>query len=345
MTPRWPVSIAAVLAAAAGAWWLAGPAPAGDPGPSNAAVPSVASLQSTVPAADGAIDAATPAPIADSFLTPDLRYRIGDLLLAANPRGERLSPEAWKARVEAVVATRFWPAEAARARALLGRYIDYQSALSAQAVSGPAAGDPHALRQAFEAASAQVPADSLSKALHAGVPSAEHLWQLRRAFAGQLGLHSLACYSLGLRATQPQAITVARASGAVVLDGTFDATPPPAGVAVPFRLTRNLQHFLAPHAVDGAFAAAACAAAGALSAAPAAPLELWVDFLGGQHAPWAATGAEAAARVRELSPELAVRKAEVAAAADVHAKVRELIAQATSAESLTKMPPAWAAWY
>jgi lipase chaperone LimK len=151
VTPRWPVSIAAVLAAAAGAWWLAGPAPAGDPGPSNAAVPSVASLQSTVPAADGAIDAATPAPIADSFLTPDLRYRIGDLLLAANPRGERLSPEAWKARVEAVVATRFWPAEAARARALLGRYIDYQSALSAQAVSGPAAGDPHALRQAFEA--------------------------------------------------------------------------------------------------------------------------------------------------------------------------------------------------
>ena len=121
--------------------------------------------------------------------------------------------------------------------------------------------------------------------------------------------------------------------------------PPPAGVAVPFRLTRNLQHFLAPHAVDGAFAAAACAAAGALSAAPAAPLELWVDFLGGQHAPWAATGAEAAARVRELSPELAVRKAEVAAAADVHAKVRELIAQATSASSLMKMPPAFGAWF
>ena len=75
------------------------------------------------------------------------------------------------------------------------------------------------------------------------------------------------------------------------------------------------------------------------------PLELWVDFLGGQHAPWAATGAEAAARVRELSPELAVRKAEVAAAADVHAKVRELIAQATSAELTMKMPPAFQAWF
>ena len=48
---------------------------------------------------------------------------------------------------------------------------------------------------------------------------------------------------------------------------------------------------------------------------------------------------------RELSPELAVRKAEVAAAADVHAKVRELIAQATTSESLMKMPPAFGAWF
>jgi len=148
---RWPALIAAVLAMASGAWWLGGPVPASDLERSNAAVPSVDSLGSMAPAVDGAIDAAKPAPIADSFLKPDLHYRIGDLLVAANPQGERLSPEALKARLEAVMATRFPPVEAARARALLGRYIDYQSALSAQAGPGPDADDPRALRKAFEA--------------------------------------------------------------------------------------------------------------------------------------------------------------------------------------------------
>ena len=189
-------------------------------------------------------------------------------LRLSTPGGCRLSPST--SLVAADASALSLGALLARSRADAG-VSPYAAALAHQRTVARDEPTEQRLRQAFEAASAQVPADSLSKALHAGVPSAEHLWQLRRAFAGQLGLHSLACYSLGLRATQPQAITVARASGAVVLDGTFDATPPPAGVAVPFRLTRNLQHFLAPHAVDGAFAAAACAAAGALSAAPAAP--------------------------------------------------------------------------
>ena len=56
-------------------------------------------------------------------------------------------------------------------------------------------------------------------------------------------------------------------------------------------------------------------------------------------------GRRGGGRVRELSPELAVRKAEVAAAADVHAKVRELIAQATDSNALMKMPPAFAGWF
>jgi len=159
----------------------------------------------------------------------------------------------------------------------------------------------------------------------------------------------LACHAFGLRATQPQAITVSRASGAIVLDGTFDATPPPAGSALPFRLTRNLQHFLAPHAIDGAFAAAACAAAGALAPAHEAPLELWLDYLadgcGGGGAPWAATGAAAAAAMRDLSPDLAVRKAEPPHGADVHRRVRELISAATSADALMAMPPAYQAWF
>jgi lipase chaperone LimK len=146
-----PALIAAVLVTTAGAWWLGYPVPASDLDRSNTAVPSFALLELTAEAVEGAIDAATPGPIADSFLTPDLRYRIGDLLLAANPQGEHLSSEALKARVEAVVATRFPPVETARARVLLGRYIDYQSALSAQAEPGPDVDDPRSLRKVFEA--------------------------------------------------------------------------------------------------------------------------------------------------------------------------------------------------
>ena len=62
--------------------------------------------------------------------------------------------------------------------------------------------------------------------------------------------------------------------------------------------------------------------------------------------PWSASGADAAERVRELSPVLLARAApaKAATAIDVHAKVHSLIEAATSIEAMCAMPSAFEAW-
>ena len=81
--------------------------------------------------------------------------------------------------------------------------------------------------------------------------------------------------------------------------------------------------------------------------------KLWLDYLGqpepgpaaaadalGHFPPWRATGSVAAARMRELSPQLIVRKHHPKRhQADVHEKLRSLIEQATAPGSLADMPP------
>jgi hypothetical protein len=159
----------------------------------------------------------------------------------------------------------------------------------------------------------------------------------------------------------------------------FDQPPPNPSMgaggfelaAVPFRLTRNLLHFVTPLGVDGAFSGAFCAAAECMSQQRKCPLGLWLDLLsrpeaaapgedGAGHGllvpglvPWGVDPDEATARVVELSPELAVRRRHEAgkplavgkgAAADVHAGLRQLIEEATSTERLQLMPPAWQPW-
>lgn len=98
-----------------------------------------------------------------------------------------------------------------------------------------------------------------------------------RALTAQLGLHSLLCHALGLRALQPPSIHISRGTGAVCL-GAFDTlSPPPAAPAaphpttalattpaghpappLPFRLTRNLRRVAGPFGLDGAFSATFC---------------------------------------------------------------------------------------
>ena len=109
---------------------------------------------------------------------------------------------------------------------------------------------------------------------------------------------------------------------------------------------------------SGAFSAAAeCCADEAKC-----PLELWLDYRtvprparagagGGRRraralpSAWSATGSVAAARMRELSPQLIVRKHHPKRhQADVHEKLRSLIEQATAPGSLAEMPPAWQPW-
>ena len=83
----------------------------------------------------------------DEFLTPDLRWRMEDLLLEA---GEADTPAALKQKLAALLQRHFAARDAVRALALLERYVDYRVALGA--VKPPAdAGDPRALRNALTA--------------------------------------------------------------------------------------------------------------------------------------------------------------------------------------------------
>eukprot|EP00908_Phaeocystis_cordata_P015074 Transcript_26185.p2 GENE.Transcript_26185~~Transcript_26185.p2 ORF type:complete len:544 (+),score=249.13 Transcript_26185:705-2336(+) len=221
------------------------------------------------------------------------------------------------------------------------------------------------LRAAFDEACAGTGDELLARALRAGVPSAEELWELQRGVTSQLGLHALLAHTLGLRVSNPHTMLIARDSGALLLtdfalpaagaaSGGSAAAPP----AVPFRLSRNLVHFVSPFGVDGAFSGAFSAAAECCADEQKCPLELWLDFLGadepgaaaasdalGHFPPWSAPGSVAKARMRELSPQLIVRAHHPKRhQADVHEKLRNLIDQATSASSLSEMPPAWQPW-
>ena len=141
MTRRWPLVLAAVAVVALGGWWFGASGPAdGEARQGEAASASPVPLAQTPPTA-------APAVIADSFLSPHLRDRLEALLLEA---GEAASPEELKHRVEALVSAHFAPHEAARARALLGRYVDYRVALGALQLPADL-GDPRALRDTVDA--------------------------------------------------------------------------------------------------------------------------------------------------------------------------------------------------
>lgn len=135
-------------------WWLLGQA-AGDVRHADAAQRApgagVAGAGQAPAAATGAaaawVNAAQGQGLADVFLTPDLRHRLEALLLEA---GEADTPAALKQKLAGLVGSHFSPGEAARATALLERYVDYRVALGAvKPPSDPA--DPRALRAALGA--------------------------------------------------------------------------------------------------------------------------------------------------------------------------------------------------
>ena len=83
-----------------------------------------------------------------------------------------------------------------------------------------------------------------------------------------------------------------------------------------------------------------CVRSAAASCRPAAQAP---ELEGGSfEPPWSASGDQAAALAQGVSPSEAVKKH--GKAADVHATMRGLIAEATGAEALQAMPPAWQAW-
>ena len=130
----------------------------------------------------------------------------------------------------------------------------------------------------------------------------------------------------------------------------------PGEVSVPFRLTPNLQRLATPFGIDGGpFAGAFGAVAECLAQTHKCPLSDWLRLLsrpdetdGGTSAsawlPWSASGAEATERAKETSPEVHVTCLPKGRTADVHARVRALVAEATDEATLQAMPSAWQAW-
>ena len=146
----------AALAAcvAAGAWWFA---PEGISlelartfGPHPAAVATLMPSQSLTLSSASFPKPTGDSAARDSFLTPDLRQTFEAMLLEVAVNAEIRDPASLKKRLVALV-PRHFPAEyAARATALLERYVDYRVALGA--LTPPTdPGDPRALRAALEA--------------------------------------------------------------------------------------------------------------------------------------------------------------------------------------------------
>lgn len=98
----------------------------------------------------------------------------------------------------------------------------------------------------------------LSSAVCAMLPSADHLWIFKKQFAMQLAMSSVLAYSLSIGERTPNRLQFDK-STAQILNSEFRPQYNTNGLletaeAVPFRLTRNLHHFLTPFGVDGAFA-------------------------------------------------------------------------------------------
>lgn len=150
------LAAAGLIAALAGAWFVA--APPADAPESIVVTPGSGAARSTSGAAllATAIPDRSTAPLMlqraenagpDPFLSGQLRFKFEALLLEA---GEADTPVALKKRLAALIGRHFEPADAARALALLERYVDYRAALGE--LKTPAdPSDPSALRQAVHA--------------------------------------------------------------------------------------------------------------------------------------------------------------------------------------------------
>ena len=145
----------AVAICAAGLWWLAladgdtsgKPDAARSAQPKTALGPAISQCAAGSTAVGGPV---TPNLIKDSFLSPELRQTFEAMLFEAIGANEVRDPALLKKLLAALVPRYFPDTLAARATALLERYVDYRVALSElKPPTDP--GDPRALRSALEA--------------------------------------------------------------------------------------------------------------------------------------------------------------------------------------------------
>jgi hypothetical protein len=254
-------------------------------------------------------------------------------------------------------------------RASLATALAHLRALARAPADEDAAARRQRQRAAYDEACASVPEESLARHLHSLSQSAGAYWELQRRLTSQLGLHALLSHALSLRNSLPGTVLLRRDTGCAELVEHASRACSAGCDAVPFRLTRLMQHFVSPLGIDGAFSGAICAASECLAHHGKCPLPLWLDALSRPEearsgsadlaaagvaegvVPWGVDGEVAAARVRELSPVLATRGAakkadgEVGhAVVDVHQQVRSLVNAATSPENLWGMPSSFQAW-
>jgi transformation/transcription domain-associated protein len=103
------------------------------------------------------------------------------------------------------------------------------------------------------------------------LPLPHHLWAFKRALCAQSALAAFACYLLSVGGRQPNKMLLSRESGRVLQTDFHLSFDPQTGLCesgevVPFRLTRNLQCFFTPFAVEGVFLSTLAVAAQAATA-------------------------------------------------------------------------------
>jgi transformation/transcription domain-associated protein len=112
----------------------------------------------------------------------------------------------------------------------------------------------------YEEVSATVPADILSKFMAQVLPSHDHFFAFKRRFATQLALYSVIGLYFAVGNRSPRNIYFSKTSADMYHPEFYPEYNVDSAVlewreAVPFRLTRNLQHFLGDVGIDGPLAA------------------------------------------------------------------------------------------
>lgn len=215
--------------------------------------------------------------------------------------------------------------------------------------------------------------DVLSTYMKEMIPSAEHLFQFRRAFTSQLAANSLLQYAFAVVERTPNRFVFCNATGKILTQdfrshynhGLFEKYD------VPFRMTRNMTEFIGPFLLEGVFITAFATISSAMNSKRSVLEPILHLLLRDDVMAWyiSKSSAKNDQKMQEVERQLSDRtwsnvrfvqdRFEECAPREVHdaaseaikpnidpidIKVRSLVDAATSAEKLSMMPAAYAAW-
>jgi len=218
-----------------------------------------------------------------------------------------------------------------------------------------------------------VPSNVLSKYMMETIPSTEHLFQFRHAFASQLAANSLLQYAFAIVERTPSRFVFCNATGKMLSQdfrsqynhGLLEKHD------VPFRLTRNITEFVGPFLLEGVFVPSFANISSAMHSKRSALEPILHLLLRDDVMAWYISKSSAkndqkmqeverqlsdriwsnVRFVQDLFEECSPREVGDAAAEaitpnpdPIDIKVRSLVDAATSAEQLSFMPAAYQAW-